>query len=364
MKKKILIYGAGAIGRGYIPWIFPSEDYKLSFVENNKELREKFQGRNEFITYMVKGSRYEQIVCKFEDCFAPGEEDVDSYDAIITAVGPRQVLLLAPILSKARCPVILFENDSGLSLELRNLTKKKDIFFGIPDVITSNTAPNEILLIDPLSVVTEEGVTYIEEGASSLGGHVSYVSASEMKKQWMAKLYIHNTPHCIAAYLGSLKGFDFLHEGMQIKSIYTIVQGAMREMSQTIVKLYNLDNDFVDWYSDKELYRFSNILLHDPISRVAREPFRKLGLRDRLIGASQLSLSAGVIPKNIILGILTAFSYDQSKDEDAHIKILLNSLNPNDFLEIIIGLKSHEALFRLISSSWQISMKKLGEISK
>ena len=35
MKKRLLIYGAGAIGRGYIPWLFPSKDYEFSFVESN-----------------------------------------------------------------------------------------------------------------------------------------------------------------------------------------------------------------------------------------------------------------------------------------------------------------------------------------
>ena len=32
MKKRLLIYGAGAIGRGYIPWLFPSKDYEFSLL--------------------------------------------------------------------------------------------------------------------------------------------------------------------------------------------------------------------------------------------------------------------------------------------------------------------------------------------
>ena len=38
MKKKLLIYGAGAIGRGYIPWIFNPKDFELSYVEENKKI--------------------------------------------------------------------------------------------------------------------------------------------------------------------------------------------------------------------------------------------------------------------------------------------------------------------------------------
>ena len=41
MSKKILIYGAGAIGRGYVPWLFKDTNTKLYFVEKNRNLRNK-----------------------------------------------------------------------------------------------------------------------------------------------------------------------------------------------------------------------------------------------------------------------------------------------------------------------------------
>ncbi len=364
MKKKILIYGAGAIGRGYVPWIFPSDSYELTFVESDKYLREALQKQKKFTTYRTRNGKYDKLVCNFQECFDLGEESPELYDGIITAVGPRQVYSLIETFSKVDCPIVLFENDSRLPPELRILTGNDNIYFGIPDVITSNTAPVNMLEIDPLSIVTEDGVSFVEDGASSLGGNISYVSKSEMKKQWAAKLYIHNTPHCIAAYLGAMCGYQYLHEGMNKKQIYDIVEGAMKEMSQTVVKLFDLDQEFVDWYSAKELARFSNVLLYDPILRVAREPFRKLGLQDRLIGASQLALSTGVIPEKLILGIMTAFMYDESSDEDFNIRILINALDPKNFLKIIIGLQSHEALYKLIIKKWDNSIQILGGIKK
>ena len=339
MKKKILVYGAGAIGRGYIPWIFPADRYELSFVESNSELRGLLQAQKEFTTYRTKNGQYEKLVCKFENCFDLGEENPSEYDGVITAVGPRQVYSLIDSLSNVDCPIVLFENDSKLSLELRALTDKENIYFGVPDVITSNTAPAEMLEQDPLSIVTEDGVCFVEDGAVDLGGDISYVSQEELSKQWAAKLYI--------------------HEGMANDSIYSIVEGAMNEMSRTIIKLFNLDEEFVDWYSKKELARFSNVLLYDPILRVAREPFRKLGLHDRLIGAAQLALSAGVMPDNLILGIMSAFLYDEEHDEDFHIKILINSLEREKFLKLIINVNPHEALYKLIVNKWDESLDTL-----
>ena len=48
MKKRLLIYGAGAIGRGYVPWLFPSKDYEFSFVESNSVLCRALQSKKVF----------------------------------------------------------------------------------------------------------------------------------------------------------------------------------------------------------------------------------------------------------------------------------------------------------------------------
>jgi mannitol-1-phosphate 5-dehydrogenase len=364
LKSRILIYGAGAIGRGYIPWIFPSENYELSFVENDPNLRGLMQKQKQYTTYRTKNNKYEKLVCRFKDCFDFGEENPEEYDGVITAVGPRKVHSLIESLSNIECPIILFENDSLLAPELRSITGKDNIYFGIPDVITSNTAQADMLKIDPLSIITEDGICFVEDGAVNLGGDISYVSQDEIRKQWAAKLYIHNTPHCIAAYLGAMCGKKYLHEGMLEKSIYSIVVGAMDEMSQTVIKLFDLDKEFVNWYSEKELARFSNTLLYDPILRVAREPFRKLGLQDRLIGASQLALSSGVIPKYLILGTMSAFLYDEENDEDFNIKILMNSLDPKSFLKLIIHIQPHEALYSLIVNNWNESLDILTSLKQ
>ena len=362
MKKKILIYGAGAIGRGYVPWLFDQEKYSLSYVENNKNLRDLMNKHKSFTSFKTIGKKYESLICEFDNCFALGEEDPRNYDGIITAVGPRQVLPLMRSFEDVNVPVLLFENDSSLSEKLKRLTGKDNFYFGVPDVITSNTAPQKKLQGNPLSIITEDGICFAEAGASEIGGLIKYVSSEELQKQWAAKLYIHNTPHCIAAYLSHLNGKKFLHEGMANKEIYNIVKKAMMEMNQTITSLYNIDKDFIDWYSKKELLRFSNKLLFDPVSRVAREPFRKLGLEDRLIGAAQLSLMSGVQPSGIIIGILASFLYDEKSDKDSHINILLNSLTKNQFLKVIIELQQHEALFKLMIKEWDDSLKFLDTI--
>ena len=361
MSKKILIYGAGAIGRGYIPWVFSPYEYEYYYVENNDSIHNLLNSKKEFTTYKTKGDQYENMKVPVKHCFKNGEEKdfLKEVDVIVTSVGPRNLLSLAENLHNISTPILCCENDSFLPKVLSTLTNNPNVVFAIPDVITSNVATDEFKKNDPLSIITEDGVCYIDKKVSHVGGDCIYVDEEELKKQWQAKLYLHNTPHCIAAYLGSLLGVQYVHEVMNNKNAQEIVANAMKEMQEVLLKTFNLDEKFVNWYAEKELKRFSNMLLYDPVTRVAREPFRKLALGERLIGAAELALGSGIIPENIIKGIMAAFYYNNPRDPDANISYLINALEPTDFLRIAMKLDDKSALHKLILDRWSDNIRIL-----
>lgn len=358
-KGKLLIYGAGAIGRGYIPWVYPPDLYEYYYVESNIPLRQALNQRKEFTSFMAKDGTYEALRVPVIECFEPGAEIgiLSTVVGVVTCVGPRNFPALDHVFRNIKVPVICCENDAGLPEQMRDRTGNPNIVFAIPDVITSCTASDELLLQDPLALVTEAGTFFADEYASVIKGNCSYVSRDELAIQWAAKLYIHNTPHCIAAYLGNILGVRYLHETMQYSAADTIVEGAMLEMESMLQRSQNISHEFLRFYSKKELSRFRNQLLFDPIARVAREPFRKLALNDRLIGAAQRCLSNGIVPKFLTIGIMAAFCFDSREDPDAHIKYLIHSLLPEEFLRTIIRLNETEALFDLLLTNWHSNLE-------
>lgn len=353
-KKKILIYGAGAIGRGYIPWVFSPEIYDYYYVEKSDSIYDNLKKLGRFTSFITESKKYASIEVRIQDVFKPGQEAnlIKEVDVIITAVGPRNFLGLSALFNNITTPILCCENDSTLPKMMKEATGNPNVAFVIPDVITSNTASAAMVSENPLNIITENGVCFIDARVSHLEANCQFVDEKELEKQWAAKLYIHNTPHCIAAYLGSILNVTFLHESMQFLGIAKIVEGAMHEMLQMLLKKTDIDEDFLNFYCKKELDRFKNDLLFDPISRVAREPFRKLGPKDRLIGAAQLCLTAGIVPENILIGIMAAFYFDNKDDPDAHIRYLRDSLSPKDFLTTIFRLNDSEALFMLLESGW------------
>ena len=179
MKKRILVFGAGAIGRGFIPWIFSPSEFEINYVESDPQIRDILNKQKKFLTFKTMNDRYEKLEVPIVHCYSPGKEVeiIENVDVVITAVGPRNALSLKESLINTNVPVICCENDSTIPESLKAATNNPNIVFGIPDVITSNTAPKELLKQDPLSIVTENGVCYIDNEVSEIGGNCHYVDS-------------------------------------------------------------------------------------------------------------------------------------------------------------------------------------------
>lgn len=345
--KEIIILGAGAIGRGYLPWIFEKGQYDFIFVDANGGLVKSLNERKKYHSYMAKNNKLEELVVNVKAAYRHSEFRISDHpgaEAVFMNVGPRNALSAAACLNGVRCPVILSENDPQTVTLVKSALNYEKVYFAVPDVITSNTASAELLAKDPLSIITEDGVMFIDEGAKGIKGNINFCTQAELNKQWTAKLYLHNTPHCITAYLGALVGATYIHESMQYPGNRKIVSGSMNEMLTALKLKWDIPHSFLDWYAEKELQRFSNVLLHDPISRVAREPLRKLDLEGRLIGAAQICLSLGFTPRNILTGITSALLFENEADEDRHLSFLRKTLSPRSLLTYILGLRKGEAL--------------------
>jgi mannitol-1-phosphate 5-dehydrogenase len=348
MKTKILLVGAGAIGRGYLPWALDETRHEFVFVDTNQALVDRLLAQGSYSTWRVKGDVYEHKRVQVGGAFTPGTFDLaDHRDAVACffSVGPRHVAAAAALLRGSTIPLILCENEPETAALARTIVDHEQVYFAVPDVITSNTAPAQLLAADPLAISTEDGILYVEAGVQGLHGSLQFVPRTELlRMQWTPKLYLHNTPHCIAAYLGSLTGATYVHEAMAHPGANELVVGAMNEMLQALKLQWDVPHEFLGWYADKELARFRCPLLFDPVARVAREPLRKLESHGRLIGAAQLCLSLGVVPQYLLKGIVSALLFEDQGDPDNHIGWLRDAMDNASFNRYVLGLRQGEPL--------------------
>lgn len=351
MKKNVVIIGAGAIGRGYLPLVLNNDKYNFVFIDQNLKILSLLKKKKYYFSYKIKNNLYEKKKIFIKSAYHINQLaklKIKNLSLCFVCIGPRNIKDIIFFLKTINTPIIVCENDPETVNEIKKSIKNKKVFFAVPDVITSNTSPKKLLKKDQLSIVSEDGELYIEKGPR-IYGELKFLSKKNLLKiQWTAKLYLHNTPHCIAAYLGSIINVKYIHNAMKNQFVRKIVEGSMNEMLKTLKLNWDISHSFLEWYAQKEINRFKNTLLFDPISRVAREPLRKLEINGRLIGAAQLCLYNGVFPNNILKGIVSAFMFQNHQDADNHIELLHNSMGPEHFNQYILGLRTGEPLDLLL----------------
>ena len=75
---------------------------------------------------------------------------------------------------------------------------------------------------------------------------IKWVSKQRMLKEWDAKLYIHNTPHCIAAFYGYLHNCEYVHEVLEMPDIRDTIVGVIDEVLQTLKIVTKHDHGFLE----------------------------------------------------------------------------------------------------------------------
>jgi len=358
MKIKILIYGAGAIGRGFLGYKFSSQRYELSFVDKNKELINKLNKNKKYQVACIRKKKYIKKNIYLKNAFYIEDRiPIKDFDVIFSCVGPSQCYEIANKLSEAKL-VLSCENDISTVEGIKKLSGNQNVFFCIPDVITSNTASPKLLKKDSLTIVTEDGELILQNHAKlSFLKEATKVSYKLFMMHWYSKFFIHNSPHAMLAYLGAIKKYKYIHQAMKNKKISKIIRGSMNEITSALIKTKMVSKKFATYYKEKELNRFSNALLYDPISRVAREPVRKLSPNNRIILSLRLALFNSNLPTNIAIGVKAALQYFNKNDEESkYLKNLKNSLSEREILKKISGIQKSDPLNNFCTSQ---NLKKI-----
>ncbi len=118
-----------------------------------------------------------------------------------------------------------------------------------------------------------------------------------------AKLYGHNAIHALLGYRLLRRGAMYLSDAAADPELMQQARAALLEESGAALcrKYAGVDALFtLDGYrahAEDLLVRMINPYLHDAVERVTRDPRRKLGWNDRLVGTMRLVLRQGIAPR-------------------------------------------------------------------
>jgi mannitol-1-phosphate 5-dehydrogenase len=127
-----------------------------------------------------------------------------------------------------------------------------------------------------------------------------------------AKLYGHNATHALAGYLAARRGLVRLDEIRSVPGAVDFIRAAFLEECGAALrrKWAGADPLFTEpgfrEHVDDLIARMLNPHLGDLVERITRDPERKLGWDDRLVGAMRLALAQGIEPRRFALGAAAA----------------------------------------------------------
>lgn len=374
---KAVQFGAGNIGRGFAGQLFSESGFEVVFVDVVPDLVRLL---NERRSYPIRMACDEPWTVTISNVRAVDGRDVPavadeilSADLMCTAVGVNVLPRIAPTIAagiRVRADagvekpvnIIICENLQNMGPFLKGEVRKAlpeehhqylEEKVGFVESVVGRMVPvmtEEQKREDPLLVVVEP-YKHLPISRAAIKGEWFDIAGIEPAENFQSfvdrKLYAHNAGHAVAAYLGYLKGYQFIYEAMGDPEVSSSVRGAMAETGEALVKKHSLDPAEHQAHIDDLLSRFANAALGDQVSRVGGDPLRKLGPDDRLVGGAKLCLEYGVYPAHLCKAIAAALRFNPPGDPTApKVQELVRELGPAGALREISGLAEDSEITR------------------
>ncbi len=387
MAKKVVLFGAGATGRGHVGLLAWQAGFELVLVEMRPDLVETLQkaGGYKVRLYGGEGSPgpggYHEVqvsgfrVFQAEERAAIAAEIVDA-DLVLTAVFDqnlpdvaRTLALAVPACRRAgrQAPlnVIACENmmdsSSILGKHVRALLADEDLAYldrliGFPDAMISRVVPRPEP--DPLLIITEDYNEWTARAEAFKGEKPAGLDALELVDNQTArlerKLFIHNGGHAVCGYVGFHRGCQFIHQAVADPVVLRHVLGALDELGEVIRRKHGFSVESIEAYKRDLGRRGAVPEMRDEVLRVVRDPIRKLSPRERLVAPALLAVDYGLPRGWIVRGIVAALKYRHPSD--AQSLILAHKLEQDGLpsvLSEVCELPASSPLQDEIASAWQ-----------
>lgn len=376
---KAIILGAGRIGRGFVTQLLTLNHVDITYFDASDAMVDQM---NQVRHYTIHVLGHPDLDLDVEQVKAYPISDIDQLadcwkesDFIFTACGGKNMPSVGKTIGQAfkklvsidgvhPSNVITCENwiDPAKDLEeaiLSCLDEKETQLFkeniGVGEAVilcTGTGAPDPSKVTNPVDTWVQN-FKYLPIDKEALKTKIPEWEYIEFVDNFghllTQKLYTNNTSCGSVAYLGHLKGLTYMAEAANDPEIEPIMDEIYNEINQALIQGMGIDPESQYAFSKRAKAKYTDRDIVDKLTRIARDPLRKLRPEDRLIGPSKIALSIGVKPTAIALAAAAALFYDEPDDESA---VKLQEMRKEHGVEYILQnvcqLKPDEELYQMI----------------
>jgi mannitol-1-phosphate 5-dehydrogenase len=379
-QNKLVLFGAGRIGRSFIGQLFSLGGFEVVFIDVVRPVIDELN-KKRYYNVIIKAEKEEVIrVENVRGIHAGNVEEIagEISDARILAVsvGSHGLDSAIPLIAEGLLRRYEAEGEKPLDIiiaeNLRNAAEyvqirlretlpawyPLDSLVGLVETSIGKMVPimtRKDMEEDILQVFAEPYNTLILDKIAFKNPipEVAGLAPKENMKAWVdRKLFIHNLGHVSAAYCGTrhYPELAYMHEILEHDNVRAFTRAAMRQSSVILDALYPgvFTREHLHAHIEDLISRFRNKALGDTVFRVGCDLQRKLGADDRLLApfhaGIRLNLPVDKIAEAIFYG--TRF---RAKDEngnlfkgDAEFFEMIHGKGLKQTLKEICGLDEHE----------------------
>lgn len=349
-QNKIVIFGAGKIGRSFIGQLFSTGGYEVVFIDVYRPVIDELNRRGNY-NVIIKSDCDEIInITNVRGVYADNEinvvEEVATAGILAVSVGLNGLKYIFPLMKKGLMERYKIDNNYPLDIIIAENMRNADEYFhselskllpedyplsnlvGLIETSIGKMVPimqKKDTLDDILQIFAEPYNTLIlnKKAFKNPIPAIRGLAPKENMKAWVdRKLFIHNLGHAAAAFIGYLYDprFIYIYEALAVTEVSDRVIATMKQSADILIKKY--PNDFTSEDLNDHIYdllqRFRNKALGDTIFRVGCDLMRKLGPEDRLAGAIKTALDYD-LPYDKILFALICGCHFKGKDQEGNM---------------------------------------------
>ena len=376
-------FGAGNIGRGFLAQLYTESGLRVLFVDVVDAVVNALHERSTYPLDIVETGRTTRLwIRPIDAVHASRAEDVAEAlaraDIASTAVGAAVLPRLAGTIARgiarrsAARPehplnIILCENLHDAAGLLRPLILERlegdarrwaeqntgfvnaSIGRMVPVMTEEQKAEDPLLVrVEPYCELPVDADALVHpcpeiRHMKPISGFMAYVER---------KLYVHNLSHAAVAYLGWFRRHHYIWQAVEDPVIAAPARAAALESCRALARRHGLPMSDLEAHVEDLFQRYRNRALGDTVERVARDPARKLGRDDRIIGAARQCLDAGIPPDHIALVAAAAARYRNPEDPSAcRVRDMMEQGGLSAVLTHISGLLPDDPLMPLVQAA-------------
>jgi mannitol-1-phosphate 5-dehydrogenase len=377
--KRLVLFGAGMTGRGQVAQLAADDGWSLTLVDRDAALVDTLRQAGAYTVRLLSAQGVREVPIGGYQALHTSDAEgiaaaVGAADLVVTSVLEPNLPEVARTLAWALEQRLLNGSNEPLNvIAAENMSNSSSVLgghvlaalppdlhdlgrhlVGFPDSMVARVVP---VAADPLVVSGEAYSEWTADRGAAVGEPPELAGLEWVTNQTARlerKLFIHNTGHAVCGYHGWLRGYQYIHEAAGDPAVMGAIRATTAQSGAAVAAEHGFSADDIAGYCDNLAERLVIADLPDDIRRVIRQPIRKLGPRERLLGPLALCERHGLPAEALCHAIAAVLASRMPEDDQfARLAEAVGRLGPVAALAELTGYEASAGSGEAIAAAYQ-----------